>query len=857
MLARICALMVIAGLAFLAAAQPASQPAGEPASQAASLPSGAVVQLGEVVFMRGGNVESLAFSPDGNMLLTTGTDSADSSRSSLRLWDARTGREIRCLGTTVANSQSSARFAGGRIVALGEDGQVASWDAATGKPTGKLPGVSGLFTCSADGKVIAWSEQNPPNMIVKMASLLDANTARKVGDGMFPQLSPDASKMVTMNMVKSDNRHFGAVAVLKNLAANKDIRKFDFGRSIAQQFQAVFSPDGKRLALHVGPDMRGAGTERSKLHVCDAADGNELFQAEGCLTLPRSIAWSPDGKLLALAGVNDMTVVDANSGKPLDGWPKEITDAKVAFSPDSKTLAVAASPEGIALYDLATGIRTVPGAGLLAVAWSKDGNTVATLDGQGVIARWPGAGGKPISRLQAATQPVSAALSNDAGLAALTGPDGPVHVYDLAAQKELRLVPTSGPAECLALSADGNRLAISQGNAAGAIIHLWDALAGKDLASNPLGGGDTAVSLETCTFSRDLACFGAVGIITSAAPGMGQQMQALVMDTATGAIRVLSAAARDGGAMASFAFSSANDLVAVGTSHGTVVVELATDTELFAPAQAEPNAPSDASHRLQVMSPDAAGDSEAPCRLLAFSHDGRLLAAYNTADGLIVSDLAMGKDLVRFGELRGRPSALAFSHDARRLATASEDGTATIWAVPAAAAIAPPANANAWALLTAAKADKAYPALFALAAGGDQTVTLFKDLLKPAAAVNRDIPRQVRQLVADMDSDDFDTRDKANKQLQTLGEQAEPTLKEILESASSDEVKSRIEGLLAHLDKGTVTDPELVRSLRAVSILERIGTPAAAELLARLAAGDPASRLTAAARAALARTAAK
>jgi hypothetical protein len=47
--------------------------------------------------------------------------------------------------------------------------------------------------------------------------------------------------------------------------------------------------------------------------------------------------------------------------------------------------------------------------------------------------------------------------------------------------------------------------------------------------------------------------------------------------------------------------------------------------------------------------------------------------------------------------------------------------------------------------------------------------------------------------------------------------------------------------------------PESLQGLRAVSVLERIGTPAARRVLAELAAGDSAARLTRAAKGVLVR----
>ena len=58
--------------------------------------------------------------------------------------------------------------------------------------------------------------------------------------------------------------------------------------------------------------------------------------------------------------------------------------------------------------------------------------------------------------------------------------------------------------------------------------------------------------------------------------------------------------------------------------------------------------------------------------------------------------------------------------------------------------------------------------------------------------------------------------------------------------------------LLERLD-GPVIGADDLRMLRAIEVLERIGTPEAKELLGRLAKGAPGARLTAEAKGSLAR----
>jgi hypothetical protein len=57
-------------------------------------------------------------------------------------------------------------------------------------------------------------------------------------------------------------------------------------------------------------------------------------------------------------------------------------------------------------------------------------------------------------------------------------------------------------------------------------------------------------------------------------------------------------------------------------------------------------------------------------------------------------------------------------------------------------------------------------------------------------------------------------------------------------------VRSRINQLLKTIGEWVVTDPDTLRSLRAIWVLERIGTPEARTILEGLAKGAPEARQT-------------
>src|SRR5260370_22557484 len=90
-------------------------------------------------------------------------------------------------------------------------------------------------------------------------------------------------------------------------------------------------------------------------------------------------------------------------------------------------------------------------------------------------------------------------------------------------------------------------------------------------------------------------------------------------------------------------------------------------------------------------------------------------------------------------------------------------------------------------------------------------------------------------------------------ELDKLGALAREALLKAREAPASVEQRRRIEQLLEGERQPARMSPDVIRSVRAVEILERIALPQAQRLLRDLAQGDPFARLTMEASAALQR----
>jgi RNA polymerase sigma factor (sigma-70 family) len=761
------------------------------------LPPGASARLGTVRFRQAGQILTLAYSRDGKLLASGGWDKA------VHLWDAVTGRSVRTFPGHDRWTYALALSPDGKLLASGGyDGTLRVSELATGKEIRAFKGHqlsvnSVLFTADSkllasaggDGRLILWDVAT--GMAVR--ELMKATDPKKAANTLGGlTLSPDGRSLAVG--ARDDNLYVWEVATGK--------QRLRLPHPGGWLHAPAFSPDGKLLASGNAHVIRLWDVAAGKVRAAWPAPSRDVC----------ALAFSPDGQMLAvISWVSSLLVREPRSAWLLDvATGREVRRLEgdygsfraLAFAPDGRTLAIS-DDAAVRRWDTTTGRELPPYGGhrgtVFSVAVSPDGKAVYSGSGDATLRRWDAATGKEVRAYAGHRSMVwRVRLTADGKALASGGNDRKVFLWGPDGERPTRELTEHATFRALAVAPDGSTLVTSVD---GHGLRIWDA-AGRELRK---------VAPEQLFFALDFAPDGK--LLASGGQSRDGYQRLQIWNAATGR-EVGGDKGLEGYAGVAF---SPDGLWVAAALHGKDPVRLyddrAREVRRFH------------GHRGSALD-------------VAFGPGGWTLATAGEDHTVRLWEVATGLERRRLEGHTGWVHCVAFSADGRTLVSGGADTTLLVWDVDAASRGRAKGRPDAaeldrlWAELAGQDGARAYDAICWLAAFPGQSVPLLRErLLGGKVAVGR-----VGQWIRDLDDPQFAVREKASSELAKLGRQVEPELRRALARASP-EARLRLERLLAALPGagGKAPDPERVRALRALEVLEQVGTPEARQAVEALA----------------------
>ena len=390
-------------------------------------------------------VRSADFSPRAGLLATAGDDRA------IRLWNLKTWREVAVLRGHSDLILRAVFSADGRFLAsISHDRTLRLWDVAARRELKVIRGHEDeiySLDFSPDYQLLVTASHDRTARVWRVSDLLTPDVLDGHTGLIFSvAIAPDGSRVATGGQdgtVRLWNLQDGAMTVLRGHKA--------------QILAVAFSPDGRTLV---------SGSDDSIIRWWDIASGQVLKTisndtAHGI----RSLAFSPDGKWLAVPGRLEARLRDAASGELRQQYIGHDNHVLcVAFSPDGAQLLTGGMDHTARLWDRASGrlLATFRGHSdwVWSVKFSPDGKTIATGSRDRTVKLWDATTLAERATLRGHTDEVfSVAFTPDGRRLATGSNDQTIRLWNLTTLQEvLTLREHTDQVWSVAFSSDGRTL---------------------------------------------------------------------------------------------------------------------------------------------------------------------------------------------------------------------------------------------------------------------------------------------------------------------------------------------------------------------------------------------------------------
>jgi WD40 repeat protein len=398
---------------------------------------------------------TVAFSPDGRLLLTSGGAAA-------RIWDVASGLLLHRLPTDRPGRSASFSPDGSLVVTVENGRSARIWRTATGAPLATLTQL-GEITSAAFGPngtlVVTGSRDGTGRIWDSRTGRSKATLAGDPNQQVLTVAFSPTGNAVATGSTDDTARIWSITGVLLNVIP----------WATTSVVAVAFAPDGQSLVV---ASSDGSAT---------TTGGHFTQHLVGQGGAMRMAVFAPDGSSVATVAGSTVRLWEPY-GEPLLRTIRSSPAAATAlsFDPSGRFLASAGAAGKVVVQPAQGGnARTLPiGAPVVATAWAHNGVLLAA-GSDGTIHLFPGGAEQRAHSFDTRTPLVGADLRRDGAVVATAGEDGVVRLWKAHSGALVRAFPSVSHLTTVALDPRGRLVAASSGNR----VLIFGATTGKRRAT--------------------------------------------------------------------------------------------------------------------------------------------------------------------------------------------------------------------------------------------------------------------------------------------------------------------------------------------------------------------------------------